>query len=87
MDKACIYGFIERGGRVQTIHIRKFLKKGMELLLKKFLDTFSILYTEEYKAYRGLDKMFKSYKVVNQGAYQYVDRDKTLILLRNFEVF
>ncbi len=34
VNKACLYGFVERNGRVRTIHIRKLLKNGMQLLLK-----------------------------------------------------
>ncbi len=84
VDKAGIYGFIERGGRVRTIHIRKFHKRGMQLLLRKFIETSSTIYSDEYKAYTGIDKMFKEHRIVNHSAYQYVDGDKTTNTIESF---
>ncbi len=63
------------------------LKKGMQFLLKNFVDTSSTVYSDEYKAYRGLDKRLKSHKVVNHGAYQYVDGDKTTNTIEAFWSF
>lgn len=82
--KAGIYGFVERDGRVRTIRIRKMYGKGMRLLFAKFVDTSSIIYSDEYKGYRGLNKMFKGHKIVNHGAYQYVDGDKTTNTIETF---
>lgn len=56
----------------------------MQLLLKKLVDTSSTIYSDEYKAYRGLDKVFKSHKIVNHGAYQYVNGDKTTNTIEAF---
>lgn len=74
-DKAGIYGILQRDGRVITIHLGKLKGKGMRLLLTKFVDKDSTIYSDEFKNYNGLDKLFKSHKRVNHGAYQYADGD------------
>ena len=59
----------------------------MQFLLKKFIDTSSTVYSDEYKAYRWLDKRLKSHKVVNHVAYQYVYGDKTTNTIEAFWSF
>ena len=72
VDKCGIYGFVERNGRVRTIHLRKMKGRGMKLLLRKFVDVNSVIHSDEYKGYIGLDKMFKEHNIVNHGLGQYV---------------
>lgn len=83
-DKCGIFGILERGGRVRTLHLGKLEGKGMRLLLSKIVDKRSRIFSDEFTGYRGLDKMFKSHEIVNHSAYQYVDGDKTTNSIESF---
>lgn len=84
IDKSAIYGFVERGGRVRTVHLKKLKGKGMRLILSKFVDQDSIVYSDEYKNYNGLDDIFRSHNVVNHGIGQYVDGDNHTNTIESF---
>lgn len=84
IDKAAIFGFAERGGRVRTIQLGRLKSRGMQLLLAKFVNTSSVIYSDEYRAYNGLNKIFKEHHVVNHASYQYVDGDKTTNTIESF---
>jgi transposase-like protein len=84
VDKCGIYGFVERNGRVRTIHLRKMKGRGMRLLLTKFVETNSVIHSDEYRAYIGLDKMFKEHHTVNHGIGKYVDGDNHTNTIESF---
>ncbi|MBX2948251.1 MAG: IS1595 family transposase [Crocinitomicaceae bacterium] len=84
IDKSAVYGFVERGGRVRTLHIKKLNGKGMQLLLTKFVTKDSSIYSDEYKNYNGLDNRFKEHNVVNHGRGQYVDGENHTNTIESF---
>ncbi len=73
VDKSAIYGMVERGGRVKILHIKKLSGVGMRALLRRYVEDTSVIYTDEYRAYNGLDKMFEQHFVVNHSQGQYVN--------------
>lgn len=74
-DKTALYGMVERTGlrRVRIIHLGSLKAKGMRLLLGKVVDKSSDIYSDEYRNYNGLGKVFNNHFKVNHGAGQYVD--------------
>lgn len=83
-DKAGIYGFTERGGRVRTMHLGKLKGRGMRLILAKFVDKSSTIYSDEYKGYNGLAWMFEHHFFVNHGSGQYVDGNSHTNTIESF---
>lgn len=83
-DKTPIYGFVERGGRVRTLQIGRLHGPGMRLLLTKFVDKRSNIYTDEFRVYNGLDRLFNSHNVVNHSAHQYVSGNSTTNTIESF---
>lgn len=76
-DKVAVFGFVEKNGRVRTMQIGKLHWKGMKVMLSHCVDKSSTIYSDEYGAYRGLDKRFKKHEIVNHAAYQYVNGNAT----------
>ncbi len=72
-DKAIVFGMIEKEtGRVITIPIKRFYKKGMQLIIRNKIKANSTIVTDEYRGYFGLRKHFNEHQIVNHSAYQYV---------------
>jgi len=74
--KTPVVGMIERGGKVraQVVKNEKLSKKTLESLVRKNVDTEnSVLMTDEYKGYLGIDT-FMEHKVIRHQKW-YVDGD------------
>lgn len=84
IDKAGVYGFVERDGRVRTVHLYKMKKKGMQLILEKFVDKSSSIFSDEFRNYIGLSDRFKEHHVVNHGIGQYVEGENHTNTIESF---
>lgn len=69
-DKAAVVGLMQRGGNVITFHVKKLKRKTIQGLIRYKVKKGSVVSTDEYKSYNGLDKRY-THGVVNHGAYQY----------------
>ncbi|AZJ34005.1 transposase-like zinc ribbon protein [Tenacibaculum discolor] len=83
-DKSAIFGFVERGGRVRTIHIKRLSGKGMRALLRHFVEDTSVIYSDEFRVYRGLKDSFEDHFVVNHSANEYVSDHKHTNTIEGF---
>src|SRR5438477_898339 len=69
--KTAVVGFVERGGKVQTVVVENRRKKTLQDEVKKRVEAGSALYTDELLSYEGLESQY-AHKVINH-AVQYVD--------------
>ena len=69
--KAIVLGMVERGGRVDANIIEATDKHTLQSQVKEKVNTGSIIYTDEARGYKGLNKTYEHYSV-NHSAKQYV---------------
>src|SRR6266550_2876744 len=81
-DKTAVVGFIERGGRVQTVVVENRKKKILQAEVKKRVEAGAALYTDELLSYEGLAGEY-AHKVINH-AVQYVDGAVHTNTMENF---
>jgi len=74
IDKCAIYGMVERGkgGRVKIIHVKNLCGAGLQALARHFISDTSVIHTDEYRSYIGIDRYFEAHFAVNHGQGQYV---------------
>lgn len=72
-NKSCVVGAAERNGRVIAVVANDATKKTLHGIVKEYVLPESIVYTDEFPAYRGLEK-FNGYqhRRVNHAAGVYV---------------
>jgi len=80
--KTAVVGFVERGGRVETVVVENRRKKIMQEEVKKRVEAGSALYTDELLSYEGLAGEY-AHKVINH-AVAYVDGAVHTNTLENF---
>src|SRR6266702_3194732 len=81
-DKTTVVGFVERGGRVQTVVVENRKKKILQDEVKKRVEAGTALYTDELLSYEGLAGEY-AHKVINH-AVAYVDGAVHNNTLENF---
>ncbi|HJZ11991.1 MAG TPA: IS1595 family transposase, partial [Acidobacteriota bacterium] len=80
--KTAVVGFLERGGKVQTLVIDNRRKKTLHPEVKKRIEAGSALYTDELLSYDGLESTY-AHQVINH-AVAYVDGQVHTNGLENF---
>jgi transposase-like protein len=81
-DKTMVVGFIERGGKVQTVVVENRKKKTLQKEVKERVEAGSALYTDELLSYEGLEGQY-AHQVINH-AIAYVDGKVHTNTLENF---
>src|SRR5438034_573918 len=81
-DKTAVVGFVERGGKVQTVVVENRKKKTLQKEVKERVEAGSALYTDELLSYEGLEGQY-AHKVINH-AIAYVDGKVHTNTLENF---
>src|SRR5712692_5950354 len=81
-DKTAVVGFVERGGKVQTVVVENRRKAILQAEIKKRVEAGSALYTDELLSYQGLESDY-AHKVINH-AVAYVDGAVHTNTLENF---
>ena len=81
-DKAAVVGFVERGGKVQTVVVGDRKKKTLQAEVKKRVEAGAALYTDELLSYDGLESRY-AHQVINH-AVAYVDGRVHTNTLENF---
>jgi len=77
-----VVGFVERGGKVQTVVVENRKKKILQAEVKKRVEAGAALYTDELLSYEGLAGEY-AHKVINH-AVAYVDGNVHTNNLENF---
>ncbi|HEV2493613.1 MAG TPA: IS1595 family transposase [Terriglobia bacterium] len=81
-DKVAVVGFVERGGKVQTVVVESRRKNILQAEVKKRVEAGAALYTDELLSYEGLESEY-AHKVINH-AVAYVDGAVHTNTLENF---
>ncbi len=71
-DKTPVLGMLDENGNIKTIVIPNTRAEVLKPLVYKTIETNSIIVTDEWKAYKGLDKDYTHF-VVDHGRSQYVN--------------
>lgn len=72
VDKVPIIGMLARGGNIRLLKVSRLEKKPMQTLIRNMIKHDSVVATDEYLNYNGLNKWFH-HGQCNHGAYQYVN--------------
>jgi len=81
-DKTAVVGFVERGGKVQSVVVENRKKKTLQEEVKKRVEAGSALYTDELLSYEGLEGQY-AHQVINH-ALSYVEGRVHTNTLENF---
>lgn len=73
--KTPLVAMIERNGRVKTKVVQRVSAIELKGAVRENVDKSSVIMTDEWRSYRGLDKEFQGHKVINHGQGQYVQGD------------
>jgi transposase len=73
--KAVVFGAVERGGRIRASVIPNSRGKTLHAKIGEYVLPESMIYTDDFKAYKQLDKKGYQHKRINHSARVYVDGD------------
>lgn len=73
-NKTPVFALIERNGRIRSFKTEKVTAKNLREKIRENVDKHSMVMTDEFLAYKNLDKEFAHY-TVNHGAGEYVNGD------------
>jgi len=76
--KTPVIGLRERGGRVKTVVVPNLKKQTISAVMKKYVQSGSLIITDEFKSYRVISKIGFRHKVVNHSENFVNPRDPTI---------
>ena len=82
--KATVLGMVERGGRVRARVVPKRRGEGFSAELRGHINPESILYTDDWVAYKPLSRHFADHRVINHSAGSYVEGDRYTNTIEGF---
>lgn len=82
-DKTPVFGAIEKGGLLIAKVIPNTSRNAIQPLVHKYVSKDAILMTDEWKAYKGLERYY-THSFVDHGRKQYADGDTTTNAIENF---
>jgi transposase-like protein len=74
-NKIAVFTLIERNGDVRSQITEKVTAKNLKGIIKENVDINSIMITDEFPSYIGLEKRYKAHYVINHGQKEYVRGD------------
>jgi len=84
-DKTTMLVMIEKGGKVIVEKVSNVQKNTLELIIRANVKEGSTVYTDEWKAYKGLKKWY-NHEIVNHGKKQYVNGNASTNSAENFNL-
>jgi transposase len=82
--KTSVMGILERGGKVAALIVPDSRKKTMHPIIRERVLPESMIYTDEFKTYRGLGKQGFTHKRVNHSEKVYVAGDAHVNSIEGF---
>jgi len=70
-NKTPVFALIQRDGDVRSFKTERVTGKNLKGIIRDHVDTSSTIMTDEFLAYKGLDKEFVSHQTVNHGIKEY----------------
>lgn len=71
-DKSAVFGLYERKGNIVAQKVESVSKNSLQPIIMEMVQKDSVISTDEWKAYNGLDKSYQHVKV-NHGAKEFVN--------------
>jgi len=72
-NKGIAFGAIERNGKARIQTVPDVKKNTLQSAVRENVSHDSIIMTDNYAGYKGLDKEYKEHKTINHSAHKYVD--------------
>ncbi len=82
--KATVLGMVERGGRVRARVVASRRGEGFSRELREHVNPDSILYTDDWVAYKPLSREGYDHRVINHSAGSYVEGDRYTNTIEGF---
>ncbi|MEM6270044.1 MAG: IS1595 family transposase [Bacteroidota bacterium] len=73
--KTCLFGMMERGGKVKTMPVENRKKETLLPLIKDSIEAGSTVNSDEYKGYNSLGQEGYNHKTVIHSKYQWAQED------------
>ncbi len=70
--KEKVFSLVERGGEVRSYHVPTVAAKTLKPIMKEQIRKDTEIFTDDFRAYSGIDKEFENHEVVNRSAGEYV---------------
>ncbi len=70
--KEKIFSLVERGGKVRSFHVPEVSGKTLKPIMREQISKDTAIMTDEFGAYYGLDKEFKSHEKIRHNSKEYV---------------
>lgn len=72
-DKAPVFGMMQREGKARIRPVKNVKGETLKSIIRENVSSDSIVMTDNYKGYKGLDKEYKDHKVISHSTHKYVD--------------
>ena len=66
-NKTPVFALVERNGNVMSMPVERVTGKNLKYIISQNVEKSSIIMTDDFKSYRGLDKKFASHQIINHG--------------------
>lgn len=70
-NKMIVFTLVERNGNVQSMPVERVTAKNLKGIIRKSVDKNSIMITDEFASYKGLEKEYKEHHIINHGLKEY----------------
>jgi len=70
--KVPVFALVERGGSVRSFKAERVTANNLKGAIREHVDKSATIMTDEFRAYRGLDKEFADHQTVSHGTREYV---------------
>jgi len=71
-NKTPVFALVQRGGDVRSFKTESVTAKNLKAMIRENVDRASTIMTDEFLAYKGLNKEFASHQTVSHGTREYV---------------
>jgi len=71
-NKTPVFALVERGGRVRSFKTERVTAKNLKGMIRKHVATTSTIMTDDFLAYKGLNREFSGHETVAHGTGEYV---------------
>lgn len=70
-NKTPVFALVQRDGDVRSFKAERVTAKNLKTMIREHVNKDSIVMTDEFLAYKGLDKEFAGHQTVNHGTGEY----------------
>ncbi len=72
MKKSSVFTLVEPNDRIKSLKVDSVTFGNLKQVIREDADPKVIIYTDEFKGNKGLDKDFQNHEIVNQNREEYV---------------